>query len=514
MGLPVPPGFVIGTKFCQNYFSNHKKLSSVFNGLVHDNIIKLQQMSGLVFGGVRNPLLVSVRSGAAVSMPGMLNTILNIGICDKTVSGLLRMTGNPRFVWDSYRRLVETYASVVYDCSTAEFTSTLNAHLNDDGAISPDDLDVDTLKNVVNDYLKIFEEQTSGIPFPQQPDSQLLYAIEAVFRSWEGPRAIEYRNINNIQDLAGTAVTVQTMVFGNMDQTSGSGVAFTRNPSTGENNLYAEFLFNAQGEDVVSGRRSPEGLKRLEKLLPEAYKELHIAGKRLERHFKDMQDFEFTIQQGNLFILQSRNGKRTPWAALVIAVDMVNDSMIDTETALRRLKLYDLENVERRIIVSRSGAKNIKDNQRTKNVEGLAIGVPASPGIAIGKIVLDSKKAKEVAMADESTILIRTEISTDDICGMNVSDGVLTRVGGKTSHAALVSRQMNKVCIVGCQRLSIDMKSRKCTIGKEVLCEGDYISLDGNTGSIYQGKVEFQIEKPEQLLLKVKQWNQPQRKTL
>ena len=207
MGLPVPPGFVIGTKFCQNYFSNHKKLSSVFNGLVHDNIIKLQQMSGLVFGGVRNPLLVSVRFGAAVSMPGMLNTILNIGICDKTVSGLLRMTGNPRFVWDSYRRLVETYASVVYDCSTAEFTSTLNAHLNDDGAISPDDLDVDTLKNVVNDYLKIFEEQTSGIPFPQQPDSQLLYAIEAVFRSWEGPRAIEYRNINNIQDLAGTAVT-------------------------------------------------------------------------------------------------------------------------------------------------------------------------------------------------------------------------------------------------------------------------------------------------------------------
>src|SRR5215831_1533216 len=434
MGLPVPPGFVIGTKICQNYFSNHKKLASGFNDLVHDNIIKLQRISGLEFGGVRNPLLVSVRSGAAVSMPGILDTILNIGICDKTVSGLLRMTGNPRFVWDSYRRLIETYASVVYDCSIAQFTNNLNAHLKDDGAISPDELDVDTLKIVVNDYLKIFEEQTKGIPFPQQPDTQLQYAIGAVFRSWDSPRSIEYRKINNIQGLAGTAVTVQTMVFGNMDQTSGSGVAFTRNPSTGENNLYAEFLFNAQGEDIVSGRRSPEGLERLEKLLPEAYKELHIAGKRLERHFKDMQDFEFTIQQGNLFILQSRNGKRTPWAALVIAVDMVNDNLIDAQTALVRLESYDLEKVERRIILSsRSGAKNIKDNYSTKNVEVLATGVPASPGIAIGKIVLDSKKAKEIAMTDNPTILIRTDISTDDISGMDVSEGVLTRIGGKTS---------------------------------------------------------------------------------
>ena len=373
MGLPVPPGFVIGTKFCQNYFSSHRKLSAVFSHLVYDNIIKLQQMTGLTFGGARNPLLVSVQSGAAVSMPGMLSSILNIGICNKTVGGLLRMTGNPRFVWDSYRRLIETYASVVYDCSIAEFTSNLNAHMKDDGVICPDELDVDTLKNVVNDYLKIFEEQTRGVLFPQQPDTQLQYAIEAVFRSWESPRSIEYRKINNIQDLAGTAVTVQTMVFGNMDQTSGSGVAFTRNPSTGENNLYAEFLFNAQGEDIVSGRRSPEGLERLEKLLPEVYKKLHIAGKRLERHFKDMQDFEFTIQQGNLFILQSRNGKRTPWVALVIAVDMVNDNLIDAQTALRRLELYDLEKVERRIIVSsRSGAKNIKDNHSTKNVEVLS----------------------------------------------------------------------------------------------------------------------------------------------
>ena len=319
-------------------------------------------------------------------MPGILDSILNIGICDKTVSGLLRMTGNPRFVWDSYRRLIETYASVVYDCSIAEFTSNINTRLKDDGAIGPDELDVDTLKHVVNDYLKIFEEQTRGIPFPQQPD--------------------------NIRGLAGTAVTVQTMVFGNMDQTSGSGVAFTRNPSTGENNLYAEFLFNAQGEDIVSG-------ERLEKLLPEAYKELQIAGKRLERHFKDLQDFEFTIQRGNLFILQSRNGKRTPWAALVIAVDMVNDNLIDTQTALRRLELYDLEKVERRIIVSsRSGAKNIKDNHSTKNVEVLANGVPASPGIAIGKIALDYKKAKEITMTGKPTISIRTEISTDDISGI------------------------------------------------------------------------------------------------
>jgi len=508
MGLPVPPAFVIGTKFCHSYFSNGRKLSQAFNDLVHDNIMRLQQTTGHVFGGTRNPLLVAVRSGAALSMPGMLSSILNIGICNETLGGLLRMTGNPRFVWDSYRRLIETYAEVVYDCSLDPFRSVLDARLIDDGANTHDDLDVESLKSVVKDYLKIFAEQTNGIPFPQQPNSQLEDAIAAVFRSWENPRCIEYRRLNSIRGLLGTAVTVQAMVFGNKSPTSGSGVAFTRNPSTGENNLYAEFLFNAQGEDIVSGRRSPESLQKLGKLLPEMETELRIVGKRLEREFRDMQDFEFTIQEGNLFILQSRSGKRTPWAALMIAVDMVNEGLLDIKTASRWIRMYDLEKIERkRMIVSKSRSKN-KDNNGDETDQHLTRGIPASPGIAVGKIALDSEKAKDMALTGESVILTRNQISTDDISGMAVSEGTLTRVGGKTSHAALVSRQMNKVCIVGCQRLWIDMKARKCIIGKKVLCEGDHVSLDGNTGSVYAGKVQFEIEKPEQLLLEVKKWNQ------
>lgn len=508
MGLPVPPAFVIGTKFCHSYFSNDRKLSQAFNDLVHDNIMRLQQTTGHVFGGTRNPLLVAVRSGAALSMPGMLSSILNIGICNETLGGLLRMTGNPRFVWDSYRRLIETYAEVVYGCSLDPFSNVLDARLKDDGANTHDGLDVESLKSVVKDYLKIFAEQTNGIPFPQQPKSQLEDAIAAVFRSWENPRCIEYRRLNNIQGLLGTAVTVQTMVFGNKSPTSGSGVAFTRNPTTGENNLYAEFLFNAQGEDIVSGRRSPEGLQKLGKLLPEMETELRIVGKRLEREFRDMQDFEFTIQEGNLFILQSRNGKRTPWAALMIAVDMVNEGLLDIKTASRRIEMYDLEKIERkRIVVSKSRLKN-KGNNGNDTDQHLTRGIPASPGIAVGKIALDSEKAKDMALTGESVILTRNQISTNDISGMAVSEGTLTRVGGKTSHAALVSREMNKVCIVGCQRLRIDMKDRKCIVGKKVLCEGDYISLDGNTGSVYAGKVQSEIEKPEQLLSEVKKWNQ------
>ncbi len=506
MGLPVPPAFVIGTRFCHSYFSNARKLSQAFNDLVHEHIITLQQTTGLVFGGTRNPLLVAVRSGAALSMPGMLSSILNIGICNETLGGLLRMTGNPRFVWDSYRRLIETYAEVVYDCSLDPFTSVLDAHLKDHGANIHDDLDVESLKSVVEDYLKIFAEQTNGIPFPQQPNSQLEDAIAAVFRSWENPKCIEYRRLNNIRGLLGTAVTVQTMVFGNMGPTSGSGVAFTRNPSTGENNLYAEFLFNAQGEDIVSGRRSPEGLQKLGKLLPEMETELRIVGKRLEREFRDMQDFEFTVQEGNLFILQSRNGKRTPWAALTIAVDMVNEGLLDIKTAFRRIKMYDLKKIERKRIITKSRSKNKSNDIETD--QHLTRGIPASPGIAVGKIALDSQKAKDMALTGESIILIRNQISTNDISGMAVSEGTLTRTGGKTSHAALVSRQMNKVCIVGCQTLWIDIKARKCTIGKKVLYEGDHISLDGNTGSVYAGKVQFEIEKPEQLLLEVKKWNE------
>jgi pyruvate,orthophosphate dikinase len=335
-----------------------------------------------------------------------------------------------------------------------------------------------------------------GFPFPQRPIDQLQKAIEAIFNSWESSRCIEYRKIHKIRNLLGTAVTIQTMVFGNMGLTAGSGVAFTRNPSTGGNGLYGEFLFNAQGEDIVSGRYMPQGLGKLGKFLPNIHRQLNIIGKRLEIEFKDMQEFEFTIQEGNLFILQSRNGKKTPWAGLQIGVDMVNEGLISKETALDRFESYDLLSIKRAKIVSSCSPTS----------EAVCLGVSACPGIAMGEITLDSENAKEKSSLGRSIILVRDDISTTGLVGMAVCQGILTRTGGKTSHAAVVARQMNKVCIVGCQALIINMENRTCSIGNKVLNGGDYVSLDGNTGNVYVGEVEYETEYPEKILAEVQKW--------
>ena len=383
IGLPIPPGFVINTQFCHEYYSNNKQLSSKFENILQQNIQILEKITGCAFGGRRKPLLVSVHFRAAVSMPGMMNTILNIGLSHETIDGLLRMTGNPRFIWDSYRRLIQIFAEVVYGCSADPYEDLLAKQIKNEDLQRVGELDAETLKGIVDDYLSIFSDKV-GFPFPQRPIDQLQKAIEAIFNSWESSRCIEYRKIHKIRNLLGTAVTIQTMVFGNMGLTSGSGVAFTRNPSTGGNGLYGEFLFNAQGEDIVSGRYMPQGLEKLGKFLPNIHRQLNIIGKRLEIEFKDMQEFEFTIQEGNLFILQSRNGKKTPWAGLQIGVDMVNEGLISKETALDRFESYDLLSIKRAKIVSSSPTS-----------EAVCLGVSACPGIAMGEITLDSENAKE-----------------------------------------------------------------------------------------------------------------------
>jgi len=500
IGLPVPPGFVIPTKICHEYYYNNKHFPLNFNISLQQNIQKLEQITGLTFGGSRKPLLVSVRSGAAVSMPGMMNTILNVGLSHITIEGLLRMTGNPRFIWDLYRRFIQNFAEVVYNCHLDKFNNLLVKYLKEGDLDEESDLDVEMLKKIVNDYLEIFEEQT-GVQFPQQPIEQLQKAIKGIFFSWQSPRCMEYRKIHNIGNLLGTAATVQAMVFGNMGITSGAGVAFTRNPSSGENKLYGEFLFNTQGEDIVSGRRTPQGLERLGELLPNIRRQLNTIAKRLEIEFTDMQDFEFTVQEGNLFILQTRNGKRTPWAALQIVFDMVQEGLVSKDIALNRLKEYNLQSIKRTKILS-----NQDDTSQYNTFIGF--GLPASPGIAIGKIVFNSKKAKELTLTGESTILICHDISTEDIGGIAVCEGILTKMGGKTSHASVVSRQMNKVCIVGCTSLKIDTDNKRCTIGNSILYESDYISLDGNTGKIYNGKISFEIEKPEKILSAIQQWKE------
>ena len=496
IGLPVPSCFVINTEYCHEYYANNKQLSPQFAELLTQNIQKLEKITGYVFGGQRKPLLVSVRSGAAVSMPGMMSTILNIGLSHETINGLLRMTGNPRFTWDSYRRLIQIFAEIVYGCPSNPYEDILKRKIKDENLDIADELDAETLKEIVNDYLDIFADQV-GFSFPQRPIDQLQKAIEAIYNSWESSRCLEYRRIHNIGILLGTAVTIQAMVFGNMGFTSGSGVAFTRNPSTGKGGPYGEFLFNAQGEEIVSGRRTPKGLDELTKFFPQIQRELNIIGKRLEVEFRDMQEFEFTIQEGNLFMLQTRNGKKTPWAALQIGVDMVNEGLISKEIALQRLESYQVSDIKRTKIIS-----GTSDSGRG----AACFGISACPGVAIGEITFDSEDAKEKSSSGRSVILVRDNISTSDLVGIAACQGILTRIGGKTSHAAVIARQMNKVCIVGCQPLVISTKNKSCRIGNKVLREGEYVSLDGNTGSVFVGKVKLETEYPEKILSEVQQW--------
>jgi len=494
IGLPIPPGFVLSTQFCANYLRQGRKLPKGLPEILASHIRRLENIVGFIFGGSRRPLLVSVRSGAAVSMPGMMDTILDIGLTDTTVKAMVRMTGNPRMAWDSYRRLVEAYAKVVHGCPTEVFDSLLGDVLEKEEVPNPRELDGESLEALTTEYLDIYADQV-GARFPQRPIDQLVGAVEAVFRSWESPRALEFRKLNNITGLLGTAVTVQTMVFGNMGATSGSGVAFTRDPATGENDLYMDFLFNSQGEDVVSGRSTSEDAEELRRVLPSVHREIQRVRKLLEEDFKDVQDFEFTVQEGKLYMLQCRTGKRTPWAALRIAVDMVQEGLIDFQTALKRLSHYDLEKIERVRLAS-----------KTAEAEPLCKGIPASPGVAIGQVALDTDTAKFMVSKGRPVILVREDTSTADIAGMAICSGVLTTMGGRTSHAAVVARQLNKVCIVGCGTMGIDPRSRWINIASKTFSEGDFLSLDGNTGNVYAGALDVIIEKPKKLLAEVERW--------
>ncbi|MBO0860904.1 MAG: pyruvate, phosphate dikinase [Chloracidobacterium sp.] len=494
IGLPLPPAFVLGTRFCRDYFSRGERLAPGFRELMAANIRRLELLSRLNFGGERRPLLVSVRSGAPVSMPGMMETILNIGLCDGALRGVLRLTGNPHLVWDCYRRLAQSFAEVVYGCPAEPFESALAEHMRKQSVEHPQELDFQSLAELTREYLKLFHSLT-GKDFPQNPLDQLEQAVAAVFQSWNSPKAVEYRQLNQLDHMVGTAVTVQRMVFGNSGGNSGAGVAFTRDPATGENNPYLDFLANAQGEDIASGRHLAQDPEQLMRAMPGAYQEILNVRQALEREFRDAQEFEFTIQEGQLFILQTRAAKRTPFAALRIAVEQVHEGLIEREEALARLKDYNLD--------------SIKQTRLTDGAEVvvLATATPASQGVAVGEIALNALTAQQRAAAGRPVILVRRETSTSDIAGIAVAQGILTALGGRTSHAAVIARQMNKVCLVGCPSLIVDLTNRRCAIGEKWFNEGESIGLDSDTGRVLDGKVEIIHERPSAYLAEVAKWS-------
>jgi len=493
VGMPVPAAFVLSTAFCRDYYAQKCVLAEGFRDLLRGNLRELERLSGLSFGGERRPLLVSVRSGAAVSMPGMLDTVLNVGLNDLTVAGLVRMTGNPRLAWDSYRRLIQSFAEVVQGAKPDAFDAARARALKSARLASASDLDFIALRELAGEYLEIYRELT-GENFPQAPQDQLTAATEAVFRSWSGKKALEYRRIHHLSDAAGTAVCVQTMVFGNSGGTSGSGVAFTRDPANGENALYMDFLFNAQGDDVVSGRQEPGDRGQVGALLPEVAQQIDALRQRLEAEFGDLQEFEFTVQNGRLFMLQTRSGKRTPLAALRVAVEMVAEGLLEPADGLKRLEGYRLQAILTESI-------RAKDGQTP-----LARAIPAGVGVAVGEIALDSETARRRAASGKAVILVREDTSTDDVGGIASAAGILTARGGRTAHAAVVARQLGKVCLVGCRELTIDLARRSCSIGGKPLREGQVISLDGGAGEIFQGAVDIVRAKPEHELAAVASW--------
>lgn len=494
VGLPVPPAFVLGTGFCRGILGKATDAEPGLRELLAANVRRIEDSSGLAFGGTRRPLLVSVRSGAQVSMPGMLETLLNVGLTDATLHGLLRMTGNPRLVWDSYRRLVQAFAVIVHGAPGQAFDAALAASLKQAGAARARELDARRLTTLAQEYLRLHRKLT-GKDFPQDPLIQLEMAVRAVFRSWLNPRAIEYRRLHQLDDMAGTAVTVQRMAFGNAGGRSGSGVAFTRDPASGENRLYMDFVFNAQGEDVVSGRYALDGAGQLEVVMPQVMEQVARVARVLEGEFRDVQEFEFTVQDGVLHLLQTRTGKRTPLAALRIAVEQVRDGILAPDEGLQRLREVKLERIEQVRVTP--GA----------DTPVLCHATAASAGVAIGAIALDVDKAKAMAR-ERPVILVRHETATDDIGGLAVAAGLLTAVGGRTSHAAVVARQLDKVCLVGCADLSIDLAQRTCRIAGRNFVEGDLLCLDANAGRVLAGRPTLTIEKPLDHLAEVARWRQ------
>src|SRR5213082_2419699 len=488
-GLPVPPGFTIQTDACREYM-RMGRVSNAVDREMDAALRQLEELQGQKLGKGENPLLVSVRSGAKFSMPGMMDTILNLGLNDQSVEGLAKRSNKPRFSYDSYRRLIQMFGNVVLEIPKAAFEEVFDSKKKQKKAKLDTDLDAKALKEVIAEYKKVVKKHTSH-DFPQDPHEQLVMARDAVFRSWQNDRAKHYRRINNIDDLLGTAVNVQAMVFGNLGETSGTGVGFTRNPAIGTKEFYGEFLMNAQGEDVVSGVRTPVPILELEKVMPDVYNQLREITTRLEKHYRDMQDFEFTIQDRKLYMLQTRNGKRTGLAAVRVALQMVDEGLITKEEAIFRVEpnqLYDF-------LVPRLDEKGQK-------IDVLAKGLPASPGAAVGQIVFTADEAVKKAGHDRKNpvILVRAETTPEDIHGMEVAIGILTSRGGMTSHAAVVTRGMGKCCVAGAGDIEVDEKAREMRVKGKVLKEGDWIALDGTTGRVIKGKlntVEASGDNPE-----------------
>src|SRR5271167_4644465 len=502
-GLPVPPGFTIQTEACREYMRGGG-VSKEVDRQMEEALTKLEALQGQKLGTGQNPLLVSVRSGAKFSMPGMMDTILNLGLNDKSVEALAKRSNNARFAYDSYRRLIQMFGHVVLEIEREKFDKVFDAKKGRTKAKLDTDLDAKALKEIIEEYKKLVRMHTKQ-DFPQDAHDQLVMARDAVFRSWQNDRAKHYRRINNISDDLGTAVNVQAMVFGNLGDTSGTGVGFTRNPAIGNKEFYGEFLMNAQGEDVVAGIRTPVPILELEKIMPEVYRRLREITNRLEKHYRDMQDFEFTIQEGKLYMLQTRNGKRTGLAAVRVAIQMVDEGLITKEEAIFRVEpnqLYDF-------LVPRLDEKKVK-------IEVLATGLPASPGAAVGQIVFTADEAVEKAghgSKRNPVILVRAETTPEDIHGMEVAAGILTSRGGMTSHAAVVTRGMGKCCVAGAGDIEVNEKAREMRVKGQVFKQGDWISLDGTTGRVIKGKLNSLDAKPDDPeLMKFMGWAEPFRK--
>ncbi len=478
LGVPVPAGFTISTEMCLAYYKNGRKLSDELIKEIKENIVKVEKAMNMKFNDAENPLLFSVRSGARVSMPGMMDTVLNLGLNDITIKGLIKKSGNERFAYDSYRRFINMYGDVVMGVHHEYFEEKITAMKKARNVENDTDLSASDLKELVEQY-KVVVKEHAGKAFPDDGFEQLKMAIAAVFGSWEVPRAVKYRKLNNIDDSWGTAVNVQSMVFGNMGDTSGTGVAFSRNPSTGENKLYGEFLMNAQGEDVVAGIRTPQDISELEKIMPKCYKEFVDIYHKLEKHYIDMQDMEFTIQEGILYMLQTRSGKRTAEAAVRCAVEMVKEGLIDKETAINRVAPTQLDMLLH---------PNISP---TAKLAVIAKGLPASPGAAVGKCSFTAEDAEERRTKGEKIILVRQETSPEDIGGMDAAEGILTARGGMTSHAAVVARGMGKPCVAGCSAIDINEKAQTVVIDGKTYGPNDFITLNGSKGEVIAGKVEL-----------------------
>ncbi|HVN43179.1 MAG TPA: PEP/pyruvate-binding domain-containing protein [Steroidobacteraceae bacterium] len=487
LGIPVPPAFVLGTRWCGDFLASGGHLSDAARNQVRSCVRYLEHDSGLGFGSQRRPLLLSVRSGAPVSMPGMLDTVLNVGLCDSTIPGLLRLTGNPRLAWDSYRRLVLSFAEVVKGVEPAVFNGVLREVLRSQRVERVEMLDFRGLRELTARQLEAYATAV-GESFPQSPAEQLDAAVAAVFASWNSAKAVAYRRASRIADDLGTAVTVQRMVFGNSGGNSGAGVAFTRDPATGEDALYLDFAFNAQGEDVVSGRTALEHGQNLSVRMPEVSAELQRLKALLEREFRDAQEFEFTVENGRLLLLQTRAAKRTPLAALRIAVEQLDSGLITPAEARRHLEAVDLAAIE---IVQLTGSDGAVP---------LATGIAASVGVACGQIVLDPERVVRFAQSGAPVLLVREDMATSDVVAIHTAVGILTAHGGRTSHAAVVARQLGKPCIVGCNELRVAADGRTCSLGGRTMHEGEVLSLDANTGTVFAGEPRVRRERPTALL--------------